>query len=235
MWRLLRNTLVSVLFLGVSAQAQTSLDTVRQYRVAAYRQLGWDTTGNSFMPTSDVDKFVALSVNQLPSWVFGDEKVKSIVVSKSSGDAYYVDSNVVQIKAVTMYDRDSLITLLQRPEGFWNNDYSGGEEGSRILAYYSFFADTLYLYPSPLTPDGDSLRVKYYRGPSASSTSGTGVINLAREFQIGLVYLTAYQIAVAAQPLADWQGAWTRYMNWVAATKENLIQRPVDLRKDERQ
>ena len=234
MYRLVRNILVSFVLLSGLASAQTSLDTLRQYRVQTYRQLGWDTAGTNYLPVTMMDKFVIQAINQLPNWVFGEEKVRDILVSKSNGDAYYVDSNVVQVVAVIKHDGDTLIALRQRPPSLWNEDRPGGDMGSKRVSEYQFFADTLYLYPSPTNTSLDTLRVMYYQGATVSSEDSTAVVVIDRQFQYGVVYLAAYLVTSSLGNLGDWQSAWNRYVAWAEAARNNIVKRPVDIKKDER-
>lgn len=238
MFGLVRNILASafILLLAQGVNAQLSLDSVKEYRTAALRQIGWDTSGNAFLSTKEIDQMVHIAINQLPNFVWGEEKVKAFAVTAASGDAYAFGDSVSQIKFAVKIDGDTVRSLKQRPPPAWNDDYAKGEDqpGKFRPTYYSLFADTLYLYPAPKGSGTDSIRVGYYSTPYASSADSVGLVVLDRRFQLGVVYHVAYQILVSTDPIGDWKGAWERYMAWATTAKANSVNRPVDPLRDEK-
>ena len=211
------------------------MDSTFQYVNETFRELGLDTAGSSYLTRLDVREFVWRSVDQLPSWVYGKERVDTVHVN-SGTQVFFVDTLVERIAGIWLIDEDSIRVINQRPPPFWKADHPDGERSERAdndtYWYFYFFADSVYLYPTPVTPDSDTLRIMYYQQPVFSDTSYSGAIVMPRQFQLGVVYHAVYMAEIRLQR-GKWKEAWERYQLWVQATKANVLQKPIDLFKNE--
>ena len=223
---------------SAAGSTKDGMDSTHQYINATFRMIDLDTLGSDYLKRIDVREHVWRSLDALPSFVFGRELTKIQVVNLDT-TVFIVDSLVHRIKSVVHIDNDSFNLIPQRPAIFWEEEkpVEVGPTRSNKKSGYSFFeywADTITLFPTPQNPTAksDTVRIQYYQQPFFDNDGDSGVVTMPRVFQMGVIYHAAF---LAEQQLNRGRvaEAWTAYQNWVAAMRENIIKKPVDLYKSE--
>lgn len=230
---MLAKILLTLLLLTGTAFAQKDgLTRTNHYYIQAYRILGFDTAGTSFLTQTEMREFVYRAVDQMPAWVHGRELVKQDTIS-GTRNTIFVDSLVAQVLHVTMLDGDTLRPLKQRPFDRFADDFNPENPSPRFLEF-GYFADTIYLYPKRSETTMDTLRILYYQQPTFANTTDTASITVARPFQMGIVLYSVY-LAEVRLLRGQEQAAWKRFTDWVTFAQANLVRKPVNLYEGESQ
>lgn len=232
---LARILIAFLLMTGMAFAQKDGLTKSNHYYIAAYSQLGFDTSGPSFLSQDIMNEFVFRAVDQMPNWVYGREIVDTFKID-SGRQEFFLDSLVSRVVSVWKIDHDSIKIIRQRPFSRWNQDHPDGVKASAGSQadpeYFSLFSDTLYLYPMPKKTTQDTLRIFYYQQPTFDGDSLGANITMPRVFQLGVVYYAVYLAEVRLQR-GKWKAAWERYTMWVQATQAAVVRKPVDLFKGE--
>lgn len=201
------------------------MTTLSNYRSATYRLLALDTSGPNVLNIATMNQFVYRSVDQMPTWVHGRERVKTDTISMGR-NTIFVDSLVARVLHVAMIDDGIIRPFKQRQVHTFEEDFrtlARTGEKEEFLEF-SYFADTIYLYPTRSVTGMDTLRILYYQQPVFAADSS---ITIARPFQMGVVFYAAYLAEVRLFRGLE-QVAWKRYTDWVTSAQANLVRKPVD-------
>lgn len=219
---LARIVIAFFLLTGISVAQKDGMTTLSNYRSATYRLLSLDTAGPGHINIAVMNQFIYRSVDQMPAWVHGSElsKVDSIV---GTVNVLYVDTLVSRILSVAMIDSGFVRPLKQRQVHVFEEEFrTMAREGERTeFLEFSYFADTIYLYPTRSVTGSDTLRILYYQQPVFAADT---TITIARSFQMGVVFYATYLSELRLMRGRE-DVAWKRYTDWVASAQANLVRK----------
>lgn len=213
------------LLTGISMAQKDGMTTLSNYRSATYRLLALDTSGPAHLNIATMNQFIYRSVDQMPTWVHGSELAKKDTIS-GARNTIFVDSLVARVLHVAMIDSGIIRPLKQRQVHAFEEDFNLlAREGDKTeFLEFSYFADTIYLYPTRSVTGMDTLRILYYQQPTFASDSS---ITISRPFQMGVVFYSTYLAEVRLSRGLEGV-AWKRYTDWVTSAQSNLVRKPVD-------
>lgn len=198
--------------------------------------LNMDTTAPSILPVVEANRYLFMGFDQLPVWVLGEERKKTITTANGVR-WYYLDTLVSQVDAVGRLDSGYYRPLKQirsTTEGdYFESDWVVEADNYTPLAA-KFWADSIAIYPTPVhtTSDNstDTLEVTYW---VRTSTNDTTAIALPREYQEG-VLLYALWRAEKRFGMGRDVAAWNDYEKWAARMGVSIVNKPRDPLRDER-
>ena len=126
-----------LLLTGTAFGQKDGLSQANHYYIQAFRLLGFDTAGTSFLSQAEMRDFVYRAVDQMPTWVHGRELTKQDFIA-GSVNVLFVDTLVAQILHVAMIDSGRIRPLKQRPFDKFDDDFD-----QLFCRYYIFIPKTV--------------------------------------------------------------------------------------------
>lgn len=221
--------------LSVSSHA-VGLDSLRQYRVTTYSLIGMDTSGNDFLPTVEMDRYIRLGIDQLPVWVMGDE-ARTTIVTVDGQRWYSLDSNVIQLNWVAKIDSGGFVPIkIKAPEEFQDIapfNYQEADASTYVPELCILWRDSIQIYPPPTHNANDNLsdtiEVAYWKRHFDSSN----VITVPSEYQFGVV-LYAVWLSEKRKGVGKARAALEDYILWAKRMNMAVTRKLLDPLRDER-
>jgi len=141
-----------ILLMAVSASA-VDLDSTRQVRVAAYRLLQMDTTGNNALSTGVMDQWANMAINKVNEDLGSYRRTK--LATMTDGSRLYVLDSCIQVTQCLMVTNDSIWGL----EYIDLDNIERGVPGiinkitTDFPTHYYIWGDSIGFIPTPVRSD----------------------------------------------------------------------------------